>query len=88
MRLLRFEKSRNKSKKYDAILLTPEGKEKRVSFGAIGYQQYKDSTPLKLYSHLDHGDLKRRDAYRARHGKEYIKAQKYSPSWLSWTYLW
>ncbi len=40
---------------------------KWVHFGNINYQHYFDSTPLKLYTHLNHGDKKRREAYRKRH---------------------
>ena len=53
---IKFEKSKAKGKKYAAIL--PDGK--RVNFGALGYEHYKDRTPLKLYSHLDHNDPERR----------------------------
>jgi hypothetical protein len=28
----------------------------KVSFAALGYEQYEDKTPLKLYSKLDHHD--------------------------------
>ena len=78
---IKFEKSKVKGKKYTAIL--PDGK--KVSFGALGYQQYKDTTPLKLYSNLDHNDKERRDRYYARHPKDY---PKYSPDWFSKKYLW
>lgn len=47
-------------------IILPSGK--KVSFGDKRYQHYKDQTPLKLYSHLDHLDPKRRASYRARHG--------------------
>lgn len=85
MKLLRFEKSHTKGKKYDAIVLTDTGKEKRVPFGAIGYQQYKDKA-LGLYSKLDHLDKKRRDNYRNRHRGENLK--KFSPGYFAWKYLW
>ena len=50
-KFLRFEKSKRKGKKYDAVLQNKETKrEVRVPFGAIGYQQWKDSTGLGLYS--------------------------------------
>lgn len=78
---IRFEKSKVKGKKYTAIL--PDGK--RVNFGAVGFQQYRDDVPLKLYSHLDHLDKARRDLYYKRHNKDY---PKYSPDWFSKIYLW
>jgi hypothetical protein len=37
----------------------------------LRYQQYKDRTPLKLYSNLDHNDPKRRELYYKRHPKDY-----------------
>jgi len=77
-------------KKYTAIL--PSGK--KVHFGDRRYQHYKDNTPLKLYSKMDHGDSKRRKNYRARHSKVLLKdgtpayKKKYTPAWFSWNYLW
>ena len=68
-------------KKYRVV--TPDGKV--VQFGDKRYGQYKDRTPLKLYSHLDHKDLKRRASYRKRHN--YPKP-KYSPGWFALKYLW
>ena len=65
-----------------------------VQFGAKGYQQYKDQTPLRLYKKSDHGDAKRRDRYRKRHGAlrckngELCIKKKYSPAWFSWHFLW
>lgn len=38
-----------------------------MHFGDTRYQHFKDSTGLKLWSKLDHGDAARRRAYRARH---------------------
>lgn len=86
-RLLRFEESRTKGKKYDAILLNLDTRrEKRVPFGALGYQQYRDSTGLNLFSHLDHLDPKRRRNYRARHQGEVDN--RFSSGYFSWKYLW
>jgi hypothetical protein len=45
---------------------TKSGK-KLIGFGDRRYQQYKDK--LGHYSHLDHGDEKRRKSYLARHGR-------------------
>ena len=78
---IKIEKSDREGKKYKAIL--PNGK--AVHFGADNYQQYKDSTPLKLYSSLDHNDEKRRELYYKRHSKEY---PKYSADYFSKIYLW
>jgi hypothetical protein len=85
----KIEKSTRAGKKYMV-----KYKGKIIHFGQIGASQFFDSTPLKLYSHLDHNDKKRRDRYRARHEKILLKdgtpayKNKSSPSWWSWTYLW
>jgi hypothetical protein len=77
---IRFERGTN-GKKYTAIL--QDGR--RVSFGEVGYQQYRDRTPLKLYSALDHHDEERRRRYYQRHPKNYPFP---SPDWFSKRYLW
>ncbi len=67
MTKLVFAKSTRKGKKYSVI--TPSGK--KIHFGALkennkGYQHYRDTTGLGLYSHLDHNDKERRKRYLAR----------------------
>ena len=78
---VRFEVSRRKDKKYDALL--PDGR--RVPFGDKRHEQWKDTTPLKAYQHLDHGDPKRRANYFARHGRD---AEKHSAKYFAHKYLW
>jgi len=61
-----FAKSTRKGKKYMVRY-----KNKLIHFGELkpdgkGYQQYRDSTGLGLYSHLDHNDKERRKRYLAR----------------------
>ena len=86
-KLLKFARSRSRGKKYDAILVNRRTrKEKRVPFGALGYEQYRDSTGLGLYSRSNHGDLKRRKRYRRRHAGE--NTRKFSSGYFSWKYLW
>jgi hypothetical protein len=58
---VKFRKSTRKGKKYDAFY---QGK--WIPFGQIGYQHYRDSTGLKLYSRLDHMDKVRRANYLKR----------------------
>ena len=85
-----------KGKKYTAIISMPNGKTRKVSFGAIGYTQFKDSTPLKMYSKLDHNDSKRRERYFQRHSGVSTKSEalakersnKITAKWLSHKYLW
>ncbi|KAL7692909.1 putative intramolecular chaperone auto-processing domain-containing protein [Plasmopara halstedii] len=44
---------------------------RKVDFGARGYAQYRDQTPLKAFSHLDHNDEERRHRYYLRHKVDY-----------------
>jgi hypothetical protein len=91
---IKFEKSKNKNKKYAAILKNKKtGGEKIINFGAIKddgtpYEQFKDSTNLKLYSKYDHGDTERQKRYKSRHVGEGTDRRKYSAGWFSWHYLW
>lgn len=81
-----FQRSRTKHKKYDAILVHKKTKrEKRVPFGDVRYEHYKDRA-LGLYKNKDHLDPKRRSAYRRRHTGELN--QKFSSGYFAWKYLW
>ena len=66
MRVLEILPPTRKNKKYAARVIW-EGKEKLINFGDVRYAQYKDTTPLKLYKHLDHNDWDRKQLYLARH---------------------
>ena len=57
-----FKKSTRKGKKY--MVVAPNGK--TIRFGSSSNEHYKDTTPLKLYTYLDHNDEKRRASYLAR----------------------
>ena len=72
-------------KKYRVELWEQGKKIKTIQFGYKGMGQFKDKTPLKLYSNLNHNDLQRKKNYYARHNKTY---PKYSPDWFSKKYLW
>ena len=86
-RHIRFERSKTMNKKYDAIIEDKITKrQQRVPFGDNRYEQYRDSTGLKLYSRLDHNDPKRRADYKARHEK--TRHKKFSASWYADTFLW
>ena len=99
-RIVRFEKSKRKGKKYMAIVENRKTKKRRkLHFGAIGYQQFKDRTPLQLYKKGNHGTRKRMRNYFNRHSgtpirkkaieKEIRKSKgKYNPKILSHMYLW
>lgn len=88
-KLVGFERSHVRGKKYDAILRNkrdPTRSKRRVPFGAVGYEQFKDSTGKGLYSRVNHGDPKRRRNYRTRHHGE--NKRKFSSGYFSWKYLW
>jgi outer membrane scaffolding protein for murein synthesis (MipA/OmpV family) len=89
MDFIRFEKSKNKRKKYDALIKNKEtGNINRVGFGSRIplMQQYKDTTGLGLYSSLDHLDKKRRDNFRKRHSCD--TAKKMTGRYWSCSFLW
>ena len=87
-------------KKYTAFVKDKKTKKvRRIHFGDRRYEQYKDRTPLKLYSHKNHGTRKRMENYFSRHSgtkkrsvaikKEIRKNKgKYTPKILSHKYLW
>ena len=87
-KLMGFERSHVRGKKYDAILRKKKTRKgiRRVPFGAVGYDQYRDSTGKGLYTHVNHGDPKRRRNYRTRHNGE--NKRKFSSGYFSWKYLW
>ncbi len=87
-KLKRFRKSDTKNKKYDAILEhVASGKLIKVSFGHSDYEQFKDSTGLNIFTHLNHNDPKRRQLFRQRH-KKYLHDKYFSPGYFSYYYLW
>lgn len=75
--------SKAKNKKYSVYVMV-DGKRKLIHFGDKRYQHYKD-TATGYYSHLDHGDKKRRASYLSRHGPA---TDKNSAKWFSHRYLW
>lgn len=86
-KFIKFTKSRTSGKKYDAILENKKtGNQRRIPFGSTAYQQYRDSSGLGLYSHLNHLDETRRANFKKRHAKN-IK-HKFSSGWFSDRYLW
>lgn len=98
-KILKFEKGTG-IKKYTAYVQNKETKKiRKISFGQKNYQQYKDRTPLKLYSKYNHNTLKRMQNYYMRHSgiknrNEAIKYEKiknnlyYNAKILSHIYLW
>jgi hypothetical protein len=85
-----FSVSTRKHKKYSVV--TPKGKV--VHFGSRTNFQYKDTTGLRAYSHLDHLDPVRKRNYRRRargirnrRGKA-VYRDKESPAYYSYNFLW
>ena len=58
--------SKAKHKKYSVYVMR-DGRRKLIHFGDSRYQQYRDR--IGHYSHLDHGDTRRRELWYARHGR-------------------
>ena len=58
---MNFKKSTRPGKKYMVVV-----NGKTIHFGDIKMQQYRDTTGLGLYTHLNHNDEKRRASYLAR----------------------
>lgn len=89
-----FAKSTNKNKKYMVKVDIGDGKTKIVHFGDALYEQYKDSTGLGLYSHMDHNDKTRRELYRARASRikdksgNFTYLDKTKPNYYAYNYLW
>ena len=92
---IKIKQSTRAAKKYMAVL--PSGK--KIHFGAKGYEQFRDSTPLKLYSSMDHGNKKRRENYFSRHSAgiknkkdalkyEWNNSKRITAKILSHRYLW
>lgn len=79
-----FEVPKTGVKKYEAVLQNRFGEVKRVGFGDRRYEQYKDR--IGHWSHLDHGDEKRKQAYRKRHAGE--DQVLFSPGYFAWNFLW
>ena len=86
---MEIKQSTQKNKKYMVLV-----NDKWIHFGDSRYEQYRDSTPLKLYSYLDHKDKQRRRNYllRAKGIKNKFDALTYldknSPNYWSIKYLW
>jgi hypothetical protein len=98
--IIKFEKSKRRGKKYTAFVRhNVTHKIRKIHFGALGYQQYKDRTPLHLYSKLNHLTRKRMNNYFNRHSgtpnrEKAIKLEikkshgLYNAKILSHKYLW
>ncbi len=96
-RILEFKKSSRLGKKYEVLVQDLKTKKNRIiHFGASDKQQYKDRTPLKLYSHKNHrtpqkGFTRRRCTPDRSEAIELEKRKSkgyYNPNILIHEYLW
>ena len=99
-KILKFERSKIKGKKYTAFIKNKKTKKiRKIHFGASDYEQFKDRTPLKLYAHKNHYTRKRMQNYFSRHSGtkkrgQAIEMEKkkskgyYNAKILSHLYLW
>lgn len=78
-----FKKSTRKGKKYDVF--DAETGDYITSFGSRIHEHYFDR--IGLYSHLNHGDEKRRKNYRSRHRNDHIDDPT-KAGYFAWHYLW
>jgi len=83
MEVINLRKSNQKNKKYAADVIIRGQLHKNVNFGDTRYQHYRDQTPLKLYSDLDHNDWDRKESFHKRHSHNHGPA-----SMLSKEFLW
>jgi hypothetical protein len=83
MKVLQIEPATQKNKKYKALIIDEDGRRKWIHFGEAHSPQYEDRTELRLWSHLDHKDEKRRKSFHNRHG-----AYDGYAAQLSKRYLW
>lgn len=74
MKLLRVVKSQNPKKKFDAIFLKDNGKEKRVGFGALGMRDFTliNDKKSKFYLSKKEDREKVKDNYQRRHKKDLL----------------
>ena len=90
MKLLKIEKSSNKLKKFTAIFLTEEGKEKKVSFGQNSARDYTlindKNSEFYLPKKIDRESVK--TAYRTRHEKDLKTNEPMKAGYLSYYLLW
>ena len=84
-------KSTRRGKKYMIL-----HKNKLYHWGATGYSQYKDRTPLRLYSKMDNNDpARRRSFWKRQTGKSskrealrYAKSRGHWSKYFSIKFLW
>ena len=91
-----IKKSTRKNKKY--MIYNPKTM-KYVHFGERGANHFKDVSPIRMYTNLNHNDPKRRRNYLLRHHgvsskkeallkEQKLKGTVYTPKYLSTLFLW
>lgn len=84
MRVVHWEISPIATKKY-RVWIRDNGRLKKVDFGDRRYQHYRDTTPIRAFSDLDHNDKERKRRYYLRHSTNYPIG---SADYFSKKYLW
>lgn len=84
MQVVHWEISPIATKKY-RVWIRVNGRLKKVDFGDMRYQHYRDTTPIRALTHLDHNDPERRRRYYQRHSTNYPDG---SADYFSKKYLW
>jgi len=89
MKLMKIIPSTRTAKKWSAYFKMPDGKEKVVSFGAVGYRDYTliNDKKSKFYLKTRAERQKVKTAYIARHSKE-NQTDPTTPATLSRYILW
>ena len=100
-KIIKIEKAKTKGKKYTATVQNRKTKKNwKINFGATGYEQFKDRTPLKLYKKFNHSNKKRQERYYSRFSRGIKNRKKaiqfeenkskglYNSKILSHIYLW
>jgi hypothetical protein len=100
-KIMTIEQSKARGKKYTAKVKNfKTGQTRKINFGALGYQQFKDRTKLQVYKDLNHFNKNRQERYYSRFSKgiknrkkaiEYEKQKSkgyYNAKILSHIFLW
>lgn len=82
MKVLKLNVSNRKDKKYVADVIIDDKLYQNVHFGSKAHQHYRDMTPIKAYSHLDHRDLSRKEKFHTRHKKNTGAAARLAKEFL------
>lgn len=76
-KIIKISKSIKSEKKYMAYIKNMKtGYIRIIHFGASAYEQYKDRTPLKIYTYKNHSNKKRQRNYYSRHSNGIVNRKE------------